>query len=109
MGAMTSLSILLVAGPVRAGDMRCQVDALIHFANNHELLPMAAPKPVLIFTADRDDSFPLAGVRNVAAYGRRLDESYGAAETLVSWSMRLRATATSGPNARRRTDGSSAG
>jgi dienelactone hydrolase len=54
------------------------VPGLIRFANNHELLAMAAPKPVLIVAATRDESFPLAGVREVAAYGRKLYESYQA-------------------------------
>jgi cephalosporin-C deacetylase-like acetyl esterase len=56
------------------------VPGLIRYANNHELLAMAAPKPVLIVAAVRDESFPVAGVRKVADYGRSLYESYGAAE-----------------------------
>jgi len=39
------------------------VPGLIRYANNHELLAMAAPKPVLIIAASRDQSFPLDGVR----------------------------------------------
>src|SRR3954454_12994248 len=52
------------------------VPGLIRYANNHELLALAAPKPVLIIAAERDQSFPLDGVREVAGYGRRLYESY---------------------------------
>ena len=44
------------------------VPGLIRYANNHELLAMAAPKPVLIIAAAEDESFPIAGV----APGRRL-------------------------------------
>ena len=46
------------------------VPGLIRYANNHELLAMAAPKPVLIVAASQDQSFPIAGVREVAGYGR---------------------------------------
>ena len=48
------------------------VPGLIRYANNHELLAMAAPKPVLIIAASQDQSFPVAGVREVADYGREL-------------------------------------
>ncbi len=54
------------------------VPGLIRYANNHELLAMAAPKPVLIVAASRDESFPVAGVREVAKYGQALYTSYGA-------------------------------
>jgi hypothetical protein len=54
------------------------VPGLIRFANNHELLAMAAPKPILMIAASEDQSFPLAGVRAVAAYGRALYQSYHA-------------------------------
>src|SRR3954468_6236746 len=43
---------------------------------------MAAPKPVLIIAASQDQSFPVAGVREVADYGRELYTSYGAREKL---------------------------
>ncbi|MFI5455699.1 MAG: alpha/beta hydrolase family protein [Isosphaerales bacterium] len=56
------------------------VPGLIRYANNHELLAMSAPKPVLIIAASEDQSFPLAGVRQVAGYGRTLYESYGAGD-----------------------------
>jgi dienelactone hydrolase len=58
------------------------VPGLIRFANNHELLAMAAPKPMLIIAAHRDESFPAAGVRAVADYGRALYHSYGAGAQL---------------------------
>jgi cephalosporin-C deacetylase-like acetyl esterase len=58
------------------------VPGLIRFANNHELLAMAAPKPVLIIAASQDQSFPIAGVREVAAYGRALYESYRAGDRI---------------------------
>ena len=58
------------------------VPGLIRYANNHELLAMAAPKPVLIIAASQDQSFPVAGVREVADYGRELYASYGAGEKL---------------------------
>ena len=58
------------------------VPGLIRYANNHELLAMAAPKPVLIIAASQDQSFPVAGVREVAGYGRELYTSYGAGEKL---------------------------
>src|SRR3954447_6538997 len=58
------------------------VPGLIRYANNHELLAMAAPKPVLIIAASRDESFPLAGILEVAAYGRVLYDSYRAGDKL---------------------------
>jgi dienelactone hydrolase len=58
------------------------VPGLIRYANNHELLAMAAPKPVLIVAASRDESFPVTGVRMVAGYGRELYASYGAKERI---------------------------
>ncbi|MGO9463902.1 MAG: alpha/beta hydrolase family protein [Isosphaeraceae bacterium] len=58
------------------------VPGLIRYANNHELLAMAAPKPVLIVAASRDESFPIAGVRDVARYGQQLYASYGAREKI---------------------------
>lgn len=54
------------------------VPGLIRYANNHELLATAAPKPLLIIAAERDQSFPVEGVRSVADYGRALYDSYGA-------------------------------
>jgi dienelactone hydrolase len=56
------------------------VPNLIRFGNNHELLAMAAPKPILIVAAAHDQSFPLAGVREVHSYGRSLYDSYRSGE-----------------------------
>ena len=56
------------------------IPGLIRFANNHEFLAMAAPKPVLVIAAAQDQSFPLGGVREVAERGRTLYASYGAPE-----------------------------
>jgi dienelactone hydrolase len=56
------------------------VPGLIRYANNHELLAMGAPKPILIVAASQDESFPISGVREVAGYSRELYSSYGARE-----------------------------
>ena len=56
------------------------VPGLIRYANNHELVAMAAPRPLLIVAASQDQSFPIAGVRQVAAYARSLYDAYGAPE-----------------------------
>jgi dienelactone hydrolase len=55
------------------------VPGLIRYANNHEFLAMAAPKPLMIIAASRDESFPIAGVKEVYEYGRGLYRAYGAA------------------------------
>ena len=74
------------------------VPGLIRYANNHELLAMAAPKPVLIIAASQDQSFPVAGVREVAEYGRELYDVVPAPGTRSGWWWtRRKATATSGP------------
>jgi dienelactone hydrolase len=52
------------------------VPGLLRFANNQELLAMSASRPLLIVAAERDESFPVAGVRAVAEYGRALYHSY---------------------------------
>lgn len=63
------------------GNEHCHfVAGLIRYANNHELLAMAAPRPVLILAASNDESFPAAGVREIVAYGRALYRSFDAAE-----------------------------
>lgn len=63
------------------GNEHCHFLAgLIRYANNHELLAMAAPRPVMILAASEDESFPAAGVREIAEYGRELYRSFGAAE-----------------------------
>jgi dienelactone hydrolase len=53
---------------------------LIRFANNHELLAMIAPRPLLVVSATADTHFPIAGVRELARYGGALYGSMGAAE-----------------------------
>jgi dienelactone hydrolase len=58
------------------------VPGLIRYANNHDLLVMAAPRPVLIVAAAQDQSFPVAGVQEVFEYGRALYTSYGTEERL---------------------------
>ena len=86
------------------------VPGLIRYANNHELLAMAAPKPVLIVAAARGPELPARG----RAAGRRLRPRAlrrpTAPATRSAWSWTLpRGTATSGSSARRRMGGSSAG
>lgn len=56
------------------------VPGLIQYANNHELLAMIAPRPLLIIAASVDQSFPVAGVRGVHDYGRKLYQAHQAAE-----------------------------
>ena len=46
------------------------------------MLAMAAPKPLLIIAAVRDDSFPVEGVRAVAKYGQMLYDAYGAGDRI---------------------------
>jgi dienelactone hydrolase len=58
------------------------VPGLIRYANNQELLAMAAPRPLLIVAAKRDESFPITGVRAVYDYGRALYQTYGAPERI---------------------------
>lgn len=58
------------------------VAGLFRFANNHEYLAMAAPRPVLVIAADNDDSFRLPGIRQVVAYGRQLYKALGKPEQL---------------------------
>ena len=48
------------------------VPGLFGYANNHELLALAWPRPVLVISAAGDQSFPLPGIRQVVAYGREL-------------------------------------
>jgi dienelactone hydrolase len=55
------------------------VPGLIKYANNHEFIAMAAPKPLMIIAASQDQSFPIRGVRDVYEYGRGLYGSYGSA------------------------------
>jgi dienelactone hydrolase len=58
------------------------VPGLIRYANNHELLAMASPKPVMIIAASQDQSFPITGVRRVFEYGKGLYLASGAPEKL---------------------------
>ena len=53
------------------------VPGMFQYANNHELLTMAAPKKILVVSATQDPSFPVHGAREVAEYGRQLYNSYG--------------------------------
>ncbi|MBK5290513.1 MAG: acetylxylan esterase, partial [Acidobacteriia bacterium] len=48
------------------------VAGLIQYANNHELIALIAPRPLLIISASVDRSFPIGGVRAVAEYAREL-------------------------------------
>ena len=59
----------------KAGEHCHFVAGLIRFANNHELLAAIAPRPLLIVSAQKDQSFPVTGVREVSRYGQEL---YGA-------------------------------
>jgi dienelactone hydrolase len=54
------------------------VPGLIRYANNHELAAMISPRPLLVVAAARDQSFPIEGVRQVAAYARALYSASGA-------------------------------
>jgi dienelactone hydrolase len=65
-----------------AGEHCHFVPGLLRYANNHELLAMVAPKPLLIVAASKDSSFPLAGNEQIYAYGRELYGSYGAPEKI---------------------------
>lgn len=58
-------------------DEHCHfVPGLIRFANNHEFIAMTAPRPLLIIAASEDQSFPVAGVREVFRYGRELYSAF---------------------------------
>ena len=50
------------------------VPGLITFANNHELLAMASPRPILIINSTTDPGFPIGDVYD---YGRELYRAYG--------------------------------
>jgi cephalosporin-C deacetylase-like acetyl esterase len=58
------------------------VPGLLRFANNHEYVALAAPRPLLIIAADNDVSFPLPGIRQVVAYGRKLYGALGKADQI---------------------------
>ena len=53
------------------------VPGLIRYANNHEFVALVAPRPLLIVSAFQDESFPVAGVRRIAAYAHDLYAAYG--------------------------------
>lgn len=48
------------------------IPGLLRFANNHEYVTLAAPKPVLVIAADNDFNFRLPGIRKVVEHGRQL-------------------------------------
>ena len=59
-------------------DEHCHfVPGLIRYANNHEFVTMIAPRPLLIVSAFKDQSFPVTGVRRIAAYAHDLYAAYG--------------------------------
>jgi dienelactone hydrolase len=58
------------------------VPGLIRYANNHELLAMASPKPVMIIAASQDQSFPITGARRVFQYGSELYRASGTPEKI---------------------------
>ena len=58
-----------------AGEHCHFVAGLLSFADNHELLAMAAPRPILIINSTTDPGFPIGEVFD---YGRRLYSAYGA-------------------------------
>lgn len=64
----------------KAGEHCHFVPGLIRYANNHELLAMIAPRPLLIINSEDDPGFHPEGAREVYEYGRGLYGSYGAAE-----------------------------
>ena len=65
-----------------AGEHCHFVPGLMRYANNHELLAMTAPKPIMIISASQDQSFPVAGVRRVAQYGKDLYTAWGIPEKM---------------------------
>ncbi|HRV08277.1 MAG TPA: prolyl oligopeptidase family serine peptidase, partial [Acidobacteriota bacterium] len=56
------------------------VPGLIRYCNNHELVAMVAPKPLLIVAARDDESFPIRGVRLISNYAKDLYRSFGVPE-----------------------------
>lgn len=55
------------------------IPGLITFADNHELLAMAAPRPTLIINSTTDAGFPIGDVFD---YGKELYRSYGVADRI---------------------------
>ena len=58
------------------------VPDLIQFANNHELVSMISPRPLLIVAASEDQSFPVEGVRRVSNYGKQLYSAWKVPEKI---------------------------
>ncbi len=56
------------------------VAGLLRYANGHEFIALAAPRPVLVVSAVGDESFPIPGIRTVVEYGRELYRELGAPE-----------------------------
>lgn len=59
------------------------IPGLLRFANNHELLAMVAPRPLMIVAAHNDHSFRIPGNRAIADYGRKLYAALGAADRVA--------------------------
>lgn len=53
------------------------IPGLLRFANNHEFVAMAAPRPTLVINATDDPGFPIG---DVARYGQGLYSDYGVKE-----------------------------
>ncbi|OAI46601.1 hypothetical protein AYO44_11100 [Planctomycetaceae bacterium SCGC AG-212-F19] len=58
------------------------IAGIFRFANNHEYLAMAAPRPVLVIAAHNDQNFRIPGIRQVVGYGRDLYKALGKPEQL---------------------------
>lgn len=59
------------------------IPGLLKFANNHEYLAMAAPRPVMILAAHNDPGFAVEGNRRIVSYGRKLYDALGEPERLA--------------------------
>ncbi|HYE98075.1 MAG TPA: prolyl oligopeptidase family serine peptidase, partial [Planctomycetota bacterium] len=53
------------------------IPGLLRFANNHELLAMILPRPVMVIAAHNDHGFRIPGNRAVVEYGRALGDTLG--------------------------------
>lgn len=58
------------------------VPHLVRYANNHELVAMIAPRPLLIIAASVDESFPIGGVREIHRYALGLYASWRSTEKI---------------------------
>ncbi len=56
------------------------IPGLLRYANNHELVAMVAPRPLMIISAHNDHSFRIPGNRAIAEYAGRLYHALGAPE-----------------------------